>query len=182
MSAANPNRINISVPVSCKKAIDELVKTTGLFKGTSDFVLSAIMYLFIQQHDFLYDIFKQSSKMGRTGIETERLLKDSLTDRSNGWLEMFGVVYRGPLVSQITIRLNENLLKTITDMARLYLPNEPEETRVQKLCRIAIYVFTGHFKTIYESSKELAAIYDTIVKTADLELSKLKENYSTSDE
>lgn len=180
MPSAEENRLNISVSKSCKNAIDELVKTTGLFKGYSDFVFSAIRSLYSRQYKLLSGVFIQIDKTGCTAIEKERLLKDALTEQGNTWSGIADMVYPGPLVAQISIRPNDSIKKTIGEMALLFSPNDSEANRIQNVCRIAIFFFTNDLENNYKFSKEVSEKYKQIIESAERELSELKQKYSAS--
>ncbi|MBO4552443.1 MAG: hypothetical protein J5673_04535 [Candidatus Methanomethylophilaceae archaeon] len=176
MTTTKSNRLNISVSRQSKLVVNRLVTETGLFKGDSDFVFSAIRSLYLELDDLFSDAFNRPRKKKITAIEEERLLVDSLAEKCNHMLDTYSLIYPGPLVAQFSIRPNNSLLFTITEMARLLFPTDSEDDRIQKVCRIAIYRYTSNFECYYKISKILVDRYDMIVKSAESELSALKQN------
>lgn len=106
----NSNRVNISLSKKCFDDVNMIIEKTHLFNGKSDFAIASIRFLLI-------DISQLCSRT-RNDVIKSHYSKKFIEEIENGTLmkkfsdidKIYKVKYDGPNISQISIRLSNDII------------------------------------------------------------------------
>lgn len=170
------DRLNISVPVSCLKAIDDVIAKEGLFSGRSDFLYAAIRSMYSAFLGQFTSIYYRLNDSDATSLEKYSQLKETMKNNGSYRLHEFSKKYSGPCVKQIPIRPNSTAYQFIDQLSR-YLFQEDDVDRIQKLCRISLleYIESNNdslqakkvFEKKYKDLREKASKSKIIIEYID---------------
>lgn len=127
-------RINISLSEKCYNAIDFYKNNVGLFTGRTDYILSAIKFLYFDIID-MADDFLVKEKETQSSKQKQIRLKEKVTDKINTGLDLSRAIYDGKRDQQTTLYVSERIRSALSDLESL----TGKKTGDVILAAIAIY-------------------------------------------
>ncbi len=141
-SAADDNRINVSVSVECVNIIDEAMRNSKLYNTRADFVFSAVREFYRQCIGRFHGYIRQVKAEGETPYERVAMFDEATLRYGEFMLDSYSKSYKGSNIRQIPIRPNSKFREEL-DKLTMFLFNSKTKEDVILTCRAAIFWYIG---------------------------------------